>query len=139
MYHEHVFDVPWIGRSRDESADSRESGKSHLLSDDPRLPAFAARDRQAALITTCQTLSMERDRKLGCPCPTRHLPHISDFGESNGMGATGAPSRLTRRHALQLSKRIKWSKRDQFKAHEMSLAQGQFFKHRVSSIGVRDI
>src|ERR1700753_2951534 len=40
---------------------------------------------------------------------------------------------------LQLSRRIKGSKRDQLKTHEMSLAQRQFFEHLVRGRGVRDV
>src|ERR1700743_2519178 len=43
------------------------------------------------------------------------------------------------RHPLQLSKRIKRSKRDQLKSHGMGLAERQLFEHFVRSGNVRDV
>ena len=34
-------------------------------------------------------------------------------------------------HALQLPKRIKWSERDEFEAHQVRLAERQLFEHVV--------
>ena len=72
----------------------------------------------------------------------------SHFENTEGSGGAPDPSwtigwrpplRRTRCHSLQLSKRIQRGERDQLKAHEMSLAQGQFFEHLVRGRGVRDV
>src|ERR1700757_3472279 len=36
-----------------------------------------------------------------------------------------------RGHAFQLPKRIKWSERDEFEAHQVRLAERQLFEHAV--------
>jgi hypothetical protein len=45
--------------------------------------------------------------------------------------------RRIRGHALRLPKRIKWSERDEFEAHQVRLAERQLFEHvvRGSQVG----